>query len=148
MVAITRRQELVLAALAADGGAEFAPVQVQKLFFLIDENLARALGGRQFSFEPYDYGPFDRAVYSELESLARADLVRVIDIGPSNGRRRYALTPAGQEAGRHALAKLHPEVQEYLAKVSAWVRSLGFAQLVGWIYEKYPHMRVNSVFRG
>jgi hypothetical protein len=46
-------------------------VQVQKLFFLLDENIAADLGGRQFSFEPYDYGPFDRAVYSELELLAR-----------------------------------------------------------------------------
>lgn len=144
---LTHRQSIVLAALAAESGAEFAPVQVQKLFFLIDENVGSLLGGKQFAFEPYDYGPFDKEVYSELDTLARAGLVRVIDIGSSNGRRRYTLTPPGQAAGERALQQIAPSVRDYFSDVSRWVRSMGFAELVGAIYNAYPNMRVNSVFR-
>jgi hypothetical protein len=144
---LTPRQNVVLAALATHSGAEFAPVQVQKLFFLIDENISGALGGKQFAFEPYDFGPFDSDVYQELNALERNGLVRIEWYGPSKGQRRYALTPAGQEAGTSVLKKFGPEVQKYIADTSAWVRSLSFPQLVGSIYKAYPHMREKSVFK-
>jgi hypothetical protein len=144
---LSRRQELILAALAAESGAAFAPVQVQKLFFLVDENIANEIGGRAFAFAPYDYGPFDRAVYQELGTLCRMGFVNIEDVGPSAGRRRYSLTPHGQAAGEQALNSLSAIARDYIAKVSAWVRSMSFAQLVGAIYRSYPEMRVNSVFR-
>ena len=141
------RQEFVLAALAAESGATFAPVQVQKLFFLFDQNIAEELGGKQFAFEPYDYGPFDKAVYRELEDLARLDLVR-IESAPIRGRRAYGLTLAGQQRGDEVLERLSPVVRDYLRQVSRFVRSLSFAELVGTIYRAYPSMRENSVFVG
>jgi uncharacterized protein len=55
------------------------------------------LGGKQFSFEPYDYGPFDRAVYSELKALAQQGFVTIV-AAPGAGKRRYSLTAAGYEA--------------------------------------------------
>ena len=79
----TKRQKYVLAALATDSGAKFAPVQVQKLFFLIDENLSKVIGKSRFTFEPYDYGPFDKAVYHELEVLQSKGLVNIEQIGAS-----------------------------------------------------------------
>ena len=48
-VTLTKRQQIVLAALACEPDAEFAPVQVQKLFFLIDENVSAHIGGKQFA---------------------------------------------------------------------------------------------------
>ena len=144
---LTPRQRNVVAALAADRGASFAPVQVQKLFFLLDRNIPGDLGGQQFAFEPYDYGPFDAAVYSELEALARNGLV-VIEAAPGADRRRYALTPEGYEIGRAVFAAMPAGAQDYLTRVSTWVRSLSFAELVGSIYKQYPDMKVNSVFRG
>jgi hypothetical protein len=144
---LTPRQQVVLAALAAHSGAEFAPVQVQKLFFLMDENIAGALGGKQFAFEPYDFGPFDKTVYQELDALARVGLVRIEAYGPSKGQRRYALTPAGQEMGTAALQKFGDEVRKYISDTSSWIRGLSFAQLVGSIYKAYPRMREKSVFQ-
>lgn len=144
---ITPRQKIVLAALAADSGSTFAPVQVQKLFFLLDQNIAADLGGKQFSFEPYDYGPFDRAVYSELEALSQKGLV-IIEAAPGAGRRKFSLTSAGYDAGRAALSQMNARVQDYLPRISVWVRSLGFADLVGTIYQQYPEMKANSIFKG
>jgi uncharacterized protein YwgA len=146
MTDLTHRQKIMLAALAAEGGGVFAPVQVQKLFFLLDTNVAAELGGRQFSFEPYDYGPYDRCVYTELEALARQGLV-AIEAASGAAKRKYSLTAAGYQTGQSVLKGLNPRAQEYLQRVSAWIRSLGFAELVGAIYQQYPDMKVNSVFR-
>jgi uncharacterized protein YwgA len=136
----------MLAALAAESGSVFAPVQVQKMFFLLDANVATDLGGRQFAFEPYDYGPYDRTVYSELEILARQGLVN-IEAAYGAARRKYSLTASGYDVGQRTLGQLNPRAREYFQRVSAWVRSLGFAELVGAIYQQYPDMKVNSVFR-
>jgi len=144
---LTHRQSTVLAALASRRGAAYAPVQVQKLFFLLDENIAEAMGGKQFAFEPYDYGPFDKAVYQELDALAADGLVQIAHHGSSAGSRRYSLTPAGQECGELALMEYDEESQEFIAQLADWVRSLSFPQLVGSIYKAYPHMREKSIFR-
>lgn len=65
------REDLVLACLAPAKGALHSPVQVQKMFFLIDRNISEDIEGPLFDFHPYDYGPFDKAVYETLEKLAQ-----------------------------------------------------------------------------
>lgn len=146
MMETTHRQELVLAALASRPGTSFAPVQVQKLFFLIDENIADEIGGKQFAFEPYDYGPFDKAVYHELDRLAAGGLVEVSHWGPTSGSRRYALTAKGQKVGENSLMRLTPSARQFITRATEWVCKLSFAQLVGSIYRAYPHMREKSIF--
>lgn len=138
------RDELVLAALAAGGlNASYSPVQLQKLFFLLDNEAAEFVGGPHFEFVPYDYGPFDRSVYTAVEHLRENDLADVM----AGGRyRRYALTNAGYAEGSTKLNDLAPEVQEYMRGLAGWVRSLSFNQLVAAIYNRYPAMKVNSVF--
>ena len=141
------KNELVLAALATGEGAAFSPVQVQKLMFVLDREISQHTGGPHFAFEPYDYGPFDAAVYSTLEGLQAAGDVE-ISYGQGTRRRSYRLTVAGQTKGRELLASTPPEVREYMRQLSGWVRSLSFTDLVSAIYAAYPEMRANSVFRG
>jgi len=140
------RSEILLAGLAAGGeNATFTPVQVQKLFFLLDREAAAALGGPFFNFVPYDYGPFDQAVYAGLDDLARQDLALI----QSAGRYRvYGLARAGHQRGRQVLSSIDPDLRTYISNVASWVRQLSFQQLVAAIYNKYPEMKVNSVFRG
>jgi uncharacterized protein len=141
-----KRRDLVLAAMSrADGTGKFTPVQVQKLFFLVDRNLAEDLGGALYNFRPYDYGPFDSQVYSDLETLATDGLV---EIEHTYRWRVYRLTPEGREAGESAFAELSSRVQNYLDKAVVFVRGLSFSRLVSAIYKAYPDMRTNSVFRG
>ncbi len=146
-IELTPRQKVVLAALAADPGAKFAPVQVQKMFFLMDENIAKEFGRKHFNFEPYDYGPFDKSVYDELESLSRLGLVAV-ENPESRAQRRYALSIEGQDLGAEALGSFSEKASEYVAQLSKWVRSLSFAELVGAVYRAYPRMKENSIFSG
>ena len=140
------RDQFILASMALAGDEPLSPIQVQKFFFLLDRNLNEAAGGPFFNFRPYDYGPFDREVYEELESLSEKDLVRVIE-GGWGRTRRYALTPKGVEASERLKEELPPHVRQYISDLGGWMSSLSFEQLISFIYKKYPEMKENSVFR-
>lgn len=138
------RTDLVLAALSTGNGQAFRPVQVQKLFFLIDHNIAKLLGGCHFDFKPFNYGPFDAAVYREIEALAAKGLAEVL---PEHSWRIYRLTEAGQNAGKTAFNGLPERARRYIQDASEFVRKHGFSTLVSAIYRAYPEMKANSVFQ-
>jgi uncharacterized protein len=141
---MTPRQDLVLAALAPGQGAVHSPVQLQKLLFLIDREVATLVGGPHFSFRPYNYGPFDKAVYKELEELSAAGLAESVSQGHWSG---FRLTPAGQTQGDRSLQTLPQAARDYIVRASAFVRQHSFSTLVSAIYKAYPEMRENSVFQ-
>src|ERR1700676_2085619 len=140
---MTRRQELVLSALAPAHGAVHSPVQVQKLLFLIDREIPDQVGGPHFNFRAYNYGPFDKAVYQDLELLSQTGLVAIID---QTGWHGFQLTTAGQEQGLRFLNQLPGPATDYIIRASEFVRRLSFANLVSAIYKAYPEMMENSVF--
>jgi uncharacterized protein len=139
------KHQYMLAAMAAAGqDASLSPVQVQKLFFLIDREASHLVSGPHFAFSPYDYGPFDRGVYDELDTLRVMGFVAVRNEGRI---RQYALNPIGYLEGRKALDGLPRNTREYLSKLALWVRSLSFQQLVSAVYKRHPDMKINSIFQ-
>lgn len=133
-------------ALAPAEGAPHTPVQVQKILFLLDRNASASLGGAKFNFQPYHYGPFDRAVYRTLEDLAQKGQVEITqNIG---NWRDYRLTLEGQAHAGQALSRLDERTRSYILRISEFVRSLSFTDLVSAIYKAYPEMRERSVFQG
>jgi hypothetical protein len=136
---------MILAAMAPAEGSPFTPVQIQKLMFLIDEELSPGLGSKLFNFRPYNYGPFDGNVYGCLDALVDSGY---IDLVPILGQRwsSFKTTEEGQTVGEQKLDQLDPWVKEAIETYSDWVRSLSFTQLVSAIYKKYPEMKSNSVF--
>jgi uncharacterized protein len=139
------RNELVLAVLAAGNGAIHTPVQIQKLFFLIDRKLA-GIGGPFFNFIPYDYGPFDKDVYRAVEALSEGGDAEIIR-NPCLSLNEYRLTPEGQKKGELILNSLDSNNSDFIKRLSEFVRSLSFAELVSAIYQAYPEMKANSVFK-
>ena len=142
------RRELLLAMLATADGRAFTPVQIQKSLFLLCRNVPGLVDvGPIYEFTPYDYGPFDASVYIEADALTLfGDTV----ISPSEMGRwnNYAASEVGVERGRKILLGLAPHLQQYVRAVSEWVRAQSFSGLVKSIYEAYPDMKVNSIFRG
>lgn len=138
------REELVLAALAPAKGIPFTPVQVQKLLFLIDRNIPKLVGGPHFDFQPYNYGPFDKAVYDELELQVTAGNVELV---PERTWNDFRLTAQGQVHGEAVLTGLPAQARDYITRAVGFVQSLSFSQLVAAIYRAYPEMRANSVFQ-
>ena len=141
------RTDVLLATLAAAEGRPFTPVQLQKAMFLLSRNAPHLVDeGANFQFVAYDYGPFDSAVYSEAQNLEQHGLA---SIQQSSSRfRTYAATAHGQELGQQILAAMPEDARRYVTEVANWVRSMSFAALVKSIYEAYPEMRENSIFRG
>jgi len=139
-----QRQEVLVACLAA-APRPLSPVQVQKALFLLDKNAAPLTDGPHFAFEPYDYGPFDRRIYTDLSNLSAEGVVEIRG-GELSKSRRYGLTQEGQERGNAILEQMAPQLREYFKGVATWVSGLSFTQLVSAIYKAYPEMKVNSVF--
>lgn len=138
------QKELLLASLGASNGEPYQPVQIQKIVFLFQE---RGLKSNIFNFKPYDYGPYDSEIYIRLEELSDEGLVEIIG-QPFSKPRLYGLTPEGKNIAQDILEKFSLPQREFLIRLSKWVQSLSFAELVGAIYKEYPAMRENSVFRG
>jgi uncharacterized protein len=141
------RDQIALVILALADGGSFTPVQVQKALFLASDKVSEAFADEShYDFQPYDYGPFDRQVYLDIQDLERRGLAQ-IDQAPESRWRTYAATEAGiAEGGRLTRALKRGEV-EILERIAKLVRSLSFNDLVSAIYRAYPHMRERSVFR-
>lgn len=139
------KNDFVLSVLSLKEGAEYKPVQVQKLFFLIDKKLEDQFNEPYFNFRPFDYGPFDKEVYQSLERLSKSGLVEIINTG-NEGRRIYRLTSKGKEEGNRLSAQLSEETSKRIKILQDFVLSLSFSQLVSAIYHAFPEMAVNSVF--
>lgn len=140
------RTEYVLAAMSAAERQAFSPVQVQKLFFLLDRNVSGIIGGPFFDSAPYDYGPFDKDVYHTLNLLRKKGYVEVR--GHSWHRTRaYCLTEDGQKNGSAKLQEMPPNVKEYIREMVKWLLPLSFSEIVSFIYANYPEMREHSVFQ-
>jgi hypothetical protein len=138
------KKQIVLAALASGDSHNFTPVQVQKLLFVLDRRIAGQINGPHFDFKPYDYGPFDKGVYSVLDELQTEGLV---DISYNGYIRRYKLTALGQTQGQEVLASLPQPTTDYIKEVSSFIKRQSFANLVSAIYRAFPDMKINSIFK-
>jgi uncharacterized protein YwgA len=140
------REQIALVMLALADGRPFTPVRIQKALFLASDKVPDAFSqDSRYTFQPYDYGPFDRRVYSDVESLQERGLAQV-DQPPGSRWRTYAASAAGVAEGRRLAERLNPDQRAILERIVSLVHSLSFNELVSAIYRAYPPMRANSVF--
>jgi uncharacterized protein len=142
------RRDLVLMILAAANGRPYEPAQLQKAVFLVTRNVPNIVdNGPGFSFVPYDYGPFDVAVYWEAEKLR--DIGEAVITLSANGRwKTYAASQLGITHGNELLSALSEKIRTYISRISQWVLSQSFGSLIRAIYDAYPEMKENSIFSG
>ncbi len=141
------KEEVLLACLGISSGASHDPVHIQKIIFIFQERAKEIFDQKPFAFKPYDYGPFDPEIYFILDELINNGLVSIVGL-PFERHRLYKLTEEGQKKANSVLKNLSQENKEFLDNLSKWARSLSFAQLVGAIYQEFPEMKINSIFRG
>ena len=141
-----RREDVTLLVLASADGSAYSPVQIQKTLFLVTENVPSLISsGDGYNFMPYDYGPFDKAVYDDLRQMEISGLV---EIAPASDARwkSYRATEHGLKTAEQLKRQLDKDTGKYLRALSSWVRSLSFSKLVSAIYKEYPEMKQNSIF--
>jgi uncharacterized protein len=140
------RQDWTLLAISLAKGRGLSPVQLQKVLFLLGKSVPSDIGSDFYTFEPYNYGPFDRTIYSDAGFLSTVGLVNISSTG--SGYSEYTATPEGQTRSEIIKATASPRAVAYLEKVVPWAQALSFSSLVRAIYNKYPEYRRNSVFQG
>jgi uncharacterized protein len=141
------RMSWLLMALDAAEDRGLDPAQLQKVLFLLAQEVPAVLGVPNFyQFVPYNYGPFSKLVYVDAEMLAQAGLVNMLR-APGSSYPIYQITPAGAIRARVDAREADPRAFQYLTALVNWAKGLTFSQLVTSIYKKYPAFRVNSVFQ-
>ena len=142
---LTRRDWLLLALSKAPGGV-VSPVQIQKALFLFGQEVGGMIGTNFYSFVPYDYGPFDAAVYDDLRRMSTAGQVRE-DWDAGRIWKSYTITMAGRQVALALEKDADARLTEFLERIVVWVKGRSFSELLRSVYAAYPEFAVNSVFR-
>lgn len=142
------RKEWLLMALAMAQDRGLSPVQLQKSLFLFAKYMPEAVGKKFYRFTAYDYGPFDKAIYSDAEALAGEGLA-IIERGADRPWfRQYRIAPSGMEYTRQLEKSLEEKVLSCLRGIVKWCCDRSFQEIVRAIYREFPEYRKNSVFQG
>lgn len=139
-----KRQDWTLLAISFANGRGLSAVQLQKVLFLLERGVPKEIGKPFYKFVPYNYGPFDSAVYKDADRLALQNLVNISK--PTGRYAVYKVTPEGATLARQLEDEAPPRALKHLRNVITWVQELSFAELVRAIYTRYPDMKANSVF--
>jgi hypothetical protein len=139
-----KRQDWTLLAISSANGGGLSAVQLQKVLFLLEQDLPKEIGEGFYNFVPYNYGPFDPTVYKDADHLSLQGFVNISQ--PTGRYNVYKVTPEGADRARHLEHEAPPRALQHLRNVIAWVQKLSFAELVRAIYTRYPAMKANSVF--
>ena len=141
------RQDWLLLALSKSPDGAMSPVQIQKAMFLFGQGAGDSVGTDFYSFQPYDYGPFDAAIYADLRRMTSLGHVR----GAWNRDRSWktwSVTGPGRRAALVLESDADARLAEYLGRIVTWVRGRSFSELLRSVYAAYPEFAANSVFRG
>jgi hypothetical protein len=140
----TRADWPLLALYAAEDGV-LTPVQMQKVLFLLDQEVRDQIGTDFYNFKPYNYGPFASEIYNDLVEYALDGWI-VFDNAPGRNWNKYVITAQGEDRASEIIGKIDAGVSAYLTEIVAWAKSLRFSELVGAIYKAYPDYAKNSIF--
>jgi len=141
---LTDRQKLLLGVLHYHNSVrKVAPpvTVVMKNMFLLQEEQKMPLG---YSFIPYKYGPFSKEVYEDLEVLEREMLVIRSKKGKIVERQETAIDEEAVDEVKHILETLPQDKKQALDEVMRRHASMGFEQLLGYVYTTYPEFAARA----
>ena len=138
---MAHRKDWLLLAIASAADGKLSPVQSQEAMFLLSEEAGALVPRPFYSFHPYNYGPFDAAVYRDVDDLQQDGLLRIVHAERSA---MYQITPAGLDHAGQLRGSLDPHATEYLERLVVWIKSLSFDAVLEAISEKYPKYTNNA----
>ena len=89
------RKDILLIVVNRAGVNPLTPVQLQKSLFLVAKANLPELPAPFYDFEPYNYGPFCKAIYTDADDMQAAGLVYRIPSSKGHWV-ETAITLAGQ----------------------------------------------------
>lgn len=131
-----KRQELILSCFDSVQDKTLSPLQIQKLMFLISKKIGEISIEEEFDFIPYDFGPFDKKIYSDIDLLIDDGYITIL---PGKVR-QYKLVQNINNEVPHDLF-------EKIKELAQFVKSCSFKQLLTAIYKEYPETSVNAIYK-
>lgn len=101
--------------------------------------------GTGYAFEAYKYGPFDKDIYDRLERMEANGLIQEVPTGEYEGD-EIRLTSAGEAVAEDTYTELRPDYQSHLSWIKGRHVQQPVAQLLSYVYNKYPDMAERSEY--
>ncbi|RNJ22669.1 DUF4065 domain-containing protein [Halosegnis longus] len=146
------RQLIPLTLLHASNEQEIeGRTRLQKMVFLIQqefEERGEDLPGT-YQYEPYDYGPFAKTLYDDIEYLEERDIIDESKetIAEEDGKVKYnyELGPRGEEILQEWPEEQVEIVLEVAERIKSDFNDIPLLTLLDHVYSEYPKYAENSV---
>jgi uncharacterized protein YwgA len=102
--------------------------------------------GTRYSFVPYLYGPYSKALQSDLEKLSHRGYIRTSQHEDQSWG-FYSLTTKGLDVAGQISLEVTSDLVRYLASLYRYIMSLSFRQLLQVVYREFPEYAQKSVFQ-
>jgi len=138
------KKDWVLLLINFAGEKGLSPLKLQKSVFLLSKNLHEDLSKDFYNFIPYNYGPFSKEIYTDIDILDSEGLIKILEFKDRKWP-EYHITSKGVKKSEKLILHLDDKTKKYLEKLVNWVNSLSFLELIHIIYSNYPEYKANSV---
>lgn len=149
------RKLLPLALMYAD---DQEPVEgrtrLQKMVFLLQKELEKRgkseVTGVEYQFIPYDYGPFSKELYDDLDTMIDQELVEDTEETLSSGKVKYVyeIKDAGEEqvVSQSEERQEATEILELAREIKKEYNNELLSDLIEYVYSEYPDYAKRSVY--
>jgi uncharacterized protein YwgA len=125
-----------------DGSTTLDPVRIQKGMFLLSK---RGPHKQLYDFQPYNWGPFSRDVYSDLDQLVAQGLVEQ-ESRPGQSWSLYKLSEDGYMLASKVASSTDENAVRWMAQLRRYLTSRSFNELLTEIYSLHPEYATRSQF--
>lgn len=139
---------------AEDGEEVSGITRFQKLVFLAqmggleDDPIPSLETDSKYEFEPYDYGPYSKELYDNLDSLVEKGLVKTQkrETPSGNTRKDYSLTEEGRDLLDRAskLGDISEIDKKIIRGIKRKYNDMPLFELIDKVYAGYPEYAKNS----
>jgi uncharacterized protein YwgA len=113
-----------------------SPLQLQRGLFLFQE-LTKGPLSSFYSFSPYNQGPFDSAIYRDVEALAESGLV-VIREAKGRHWQVFSATEKGLQQARIAESELSSRTMNLLGQTMSWIQKQSISKIFRGVPAHFP----------
>ncbi len=127
--------------------------RLQKMVFLVQQRMDShqnvSLESDDYEFIPYDYGPFSKELYDDLDSLVDRQMVedREEELDSGKVKYDYEIQSAGQEFVETQLsAEDAQEIMQIARNVKAEYNDMLLSDLIDDVYSRFPEYAQKSIW--
>jgi len=138
---------------AGDGEPIEGRTRLQKLVFLMQKRLEEAgedpLQSDDYEFVPYDYGPFSKELYDDLDETIGRGMVedREEDLDEDKVKYDYEIQDQGKQWVRDQLSKEEAQrILELAEEIKDEYGDVYLSDLIDEVYSRYPKYAENSIY--